>query len=285
MKNHFLKIKDFLKGKNSFIIMAIVIAFIVLLAPIQKVEIGHEGVTYNSLNGKISANHLPGWHMVLPFAQQLTSYPVFDRAYKIHRDLRSWNNGIDASITTSTSDNQLVSIDATFVYALERDQLCDIFERFSGMNIDGIERVYLDDIFRASIINTVSQYSVFDIYSTKRNEIQILIFEELKSLFSETGINLKFVYIETVRLSAEMESIIRSEALAEAARIEAQGRSDANKIISDSLTEQIMMHEALGRLSETLRLIIVPSGTDSTLDFSRIIEQVLGEFEDIMVSE
>ena len=87
------------------------------------------------------------------------------------------------------------------------------------------------------------------------------------------------MYIETVRLSPETESIIRAESLAEAARIEAQGKSDANKLISESLTDKIMAYEALSKLSESLRLIIVPSGTDSQLDFSKIIEQILNEAE------
>ena len=279
MKNFFGKIESFLKGKNKIVIMVIVVIFLILLAPIQKVEVGHQGIMYNSFGGKVTSNLSSGWHIVIPFVQSLTSYPVNERTYEIYRDNKSWNNGIDASITTPTNDNQKVSIDATFIYTLDKEKLSGIFERFNGKKIDIIEKNYLDNVFKASVINAVSQYSVYDVYSSKRNEIQTLIFHELDQKLGDIGIILKDVYINIVRLSPETESLIRAEILAEAVIIEAQGRSDANKLISDSLTDKIMTHEMLNKLSESLRLIIVPSGTDGQLDFSRILEQILSEAE------
>jgi len=279
MKKILGKFKDFLKGKNKIIIAAIVIVLLILLAPIQKVEVGQQGILYNSLSGKSSTYISSGWHFVAPFVQNLTSYPINDRTYKIYRDNKSWNNGVDASITTSTNDNQKVSIDATFVYVLDKEKLNFIFERFNGKDITVIEKSFLDDICKSAVINAVTQYSAFDVYSVKRGEIQDIIFDNLFKKLSESGIILKDVYIDTVRLSPETESIIKAQALADAARIEAQGKSDANKLISDSLTDKIMIYEALSKLSESLRLIIIPSGTDGQLDFSRILEQILSEAE------
>lgn len=279
MKKILSKIKNFLKGKNKIIIVLAVIILLILLAPIQKVEVGQQGILYNSFGGRISSDLSSGWHVVIPFVQNLTSYPINDRAYKIYRDNNSWNNGIDASITTPTNDNQKVSIDATFIYSLDKEKLSYIFERFDGKNIGAIEKSFLDDIFKASVINTVAQYSAYDVYSTKRGEIQEKIFDGLSEKLSKTGIILKEMFIDTVRLSTETESIIKAQALAEAARIEAQGKSDANKLISDSLTDKIMTYEALQKMSESLKLIIVPSGSDTQLDFTKIIEQILNEAE------
>ena len=277
MKKILSKIKNFLKGKNKIVIVLVVIILLILLAPIQKVEVGQQGIIYNSFGGRISSDLSSGWHVVIPFVQSLTSYPVNDRAYKIYRDNNSWNNGIDASIATPTNDNQKVSIDATFIYSLDKEKLSYIFERFDGKNIGAIEKSFLDDIFKASVINIVAQYSVYDVYSTKRGEIQAKIFDDLSEKLSKTGIILKEMFIDTVRLSTETESIIKAQALAEAARIEAQGKSDVNKLISDSLTDKIMTYEALQKMSESLKLIIVPSGSDAQLDFTKIIEQILNE--------
>lgn len=277
MKNILSKIKNLIRGENKTIIVVLFFILIILIAPIQKVEVGHQGIMYNSFSGSISSNYSSGWHVVIPFVQSLTSYPIHDQAYKIYRDNKSWNNGIDASITAPTSDNQKISIDATFIYELDKEKMSYLYDRFNGKDISAIEKNYLDDIFRSSVVNAVSQYSAYDVYSTKRVEIQTLIFNNLTKKFNDSGIIFKDVYIDTVRLSSEIESIIRAEALAEAARIEAQGKSDANRLISDSLTDKIMTYETLSQLSESLRLIIVPSGTDSQLDFSRILEQMLSE--------
>ena len=104
-----------------------------------------------------------------------------------------------------------------------------------------------------------------------------MVREIVESRLIEMGISVKYVFIDAVRLSSETESIIKAEALAEAARIEAQGKSDANTLISDSLTDKIMMYEALSKLSDSLKLIVVPSGTDSQMDFSKILEQILNQ--------
>jgi regulator of protease activity HflC (stomatin/prohibitin superfamily) len=279
MKNFFCKIKGFFKGKNKILIIAMIIVILILLAPIQKVEIGQQGILYNELSGNSSSNISSGLHIVIPFFQNLTSYPVNDRAYKIYRDNKSWNNGVDASIATPTNDNQKVSIDATFIYVLDKEKLNYIYERFNGQEIAQIEKGFLDDIFKASVISAVTQYSAYDVYSTKRGEIQAKIFEDLSEKLANTGIILKDMYIDTVRLSPEAESIIKARALAEAARIEAQGKADANKLISESLTDKIMTYEALQKMSESLRLMIVPSGSDTQLDFTKIIEQLLNEAE------
>lgn len=275
MKKIFNKMKSIIKGKNKIIIGALVAVLLIMLAPIQKIEVGYQGILYNTIRGDISANKTSGWHIVIPFFQDLTSYPVNDRTYKIYRDNKEWNNGVDASIVTPTKDNQKISIDATFVYILDKDKLPDIYEKFNGEDIEGIEQNYLYGVFKSTVINTVAKYTAYDVYSIKREEIQNVIFTELSKKLTDSNIILRDVYLDTIRLSEETESIIRAEALAEAARIEAQGKSDANKLISESLTDEIMTYESLQKMSESLKLIVVPSGSENQLDLTKIFEEIL----------
>ena len=172
-----------------------------------------------------------------------------------------------------------MSVDATFVFTLDDTKFNYIFEKFNGASIEQIENNYLDDIFKASVINAITNYTAYDVYSTKRGEVQADILKDISLKLLDTGIIVKDVYIDTVRLSAETEAVIKAQSLAEAARIEAQGKSDANKLISESLTEKIMTYEALQKMSESLKLIIVPSGSEGQIDYSKIIEQILNEAE------
>ena len=280
MKNLFAKFFGFLGKKKKVLISVAAAVFVLLLliAPIKKVDIGYRGVKYNSLaKGATETTVSSGWHFVLPFVQELQVYPVNEMTYKIYRDNKNWINGIDASIVTPTLDHQKVSIDSTFVYTLDQSKLVDLYNRFNGKSITDIEENYLDSIFKDAIVNTVAQYSAYDVYSSKREEIQNLVKETVQSKLTDMGIHMKYVFIDTVRLSDETESIIKATALAEAARIEAQGKSDANALISDSLTDKIMTYEALSKLSDSLKLIVVPSGTDSQMDFSKILEQILNQ--------
>lgn len=275
MKNFFKKIKNIIKGKNKIIISVFVIVLLIMLAPIKKIDVGYQGVLYNTIKGDITTNKDSGWKLVIPFFQELTTYPVNERTYKIYRDNKEWNNGVDASIVTPTMDNQKISIDVTFVYVLDKDKLPEIYEKFNGEDIDNIEQNYLYGMFKSSVITTVARYSAYDVYSMRREEVQNEIFSDLSKKLENSNIILKDVYIDTIRLSEEAESIIRAEALAEAARIEAQGKSDANKLISESLTDEIMTYESLQKMSESLKLIVIPSGSENQLDLTKIFEEIL----------
>lgn len=266
----------FNKKVKLLIIGLFLFVLLMVIYPFQKVEIGHLGVMYNNISGKITGYKQPGLHYVIPFVQDVTVYPINERTYVISRDQKNWNNGIDGSITTPTKDNQTISMDVTFLYSFEQEKLNDIYERFDGKTIAEIEKIYFDDAFRDAIINTVSDYTAYDVYSTKRQEIQDTVLAKLQEKYQDTGVKIKNVYIGMVRLSDELVSILRAEALAQAAIIEAQGKSDANKLLSDSLSETIIRYESLNKLSESLKLVVVPSGSNTEFDFSKLIEQILG---------
>ena len=282
MKQKLKKIGQIVIGKKKGIFfIAVFLIICVLINPLRKVEVGQNAIIFNSLSNSISDNIHPGWHFVLPFIQKMTVYPINDQTYKIYRDNKNWNNGVDASITTPTNDNQKVSIDITFVYSLMPEKLSYIFEKYNGDDVRDIEEKYLDDILKNAVISIVSKYSAYEVYSTKRVEIQNKISKEVKQEIAVNGIELKYMYIDKVRLSEETESIIKARALAEASIIEAQGKSDANKLLSNSLNDKIMTYEALGKLSESLKLIVVPSGSESELYFSKILEQIVNQNEDV----
>lgn len=280
MKRKIESVKKFFAGKKKRKVLVIVVILLFIIANLlKKVDVGQNAVVFNSINGKISDDVSPGWHFVFPFVQTMTIYPTNEQTYKIYRDNKNWNDGIDASITTPTNDNQKVSIDATFVFSLTKEKLAHIYQKFNGEDISNIEKNYLDDIFKNAVVSTVSQYSAYEVYSTKRVKIQNKILSVIKEEIAKKGFELKDVYIDNVRLSEETESIIKAQAIAEADIIEAQGKSDANKLISNSLSDKIMTYEALGKLSENLKLIVVPSGTGSEMDFSKILEQMLEQSE------
>lgn len=278
------KIKSIVSRNNKFTIVLISISLLVLLAPVEKVEVGQQGVLYNTLMGKIDSKLNTGWHVVIPFIQRLTTYPINERIYKIYRDNNNWSKGIDASISSTSNDNQKVSIDATFIYILDKDKINYIYEKFNGQEIEQIEKYYLNDVFKAAVIDVVTKFSAYDVYSAKRIQIQEEVFDRLAIKFADTGVVIKDIHIDTVRLSPETEAVIKAQTIAEATRIEAKGKSDANKLISDSLTNKIMTYEAIQKMSESLKVMIVPGDVENQLDFTKLFEKLLDETE-VMQSE
>lgn len=263
------------KGKAFLVLLAIFVLFIIL-APIQKVDIGECGISYNCITGGIDAKYIEsGWHFVMPFIQNITIYPTTEQTYAIARDPKAWLRGQDLSLWIPTKDNQKVSIDIYFIYKLEKESLFDIYKTYKGSNIKDIESIYFDHVFRDSVVNVVSQYSVFDFYSNDRvkiqNEICSLIYKEMQP----KGIEIESVLIKDVRLTPEAEGILQAESRKQAALIDAQGKSEANQIIGKSLNDNIIRLQILEKLAPQLKLIILPNDGTNQIDLESLYNDII----------
>lgn len=178
------------------------------------------------------------------------------------------------------------NIDATFIYSIDPDKVVDIYkdarsqERFTKMTI---EKTVL------SVTRQVpSEYSATDFRGSKRSEAEQKITDALNERLGEQGVEFRQVTIQDVRFDEGVENALRaieeanqaaqkaeadkrtSEVNAEKALIEAQGRAqaeiaqaqgeaEANRILTQSLTPQVLEQrriEALQKAADTGKLII-----------------------------
>ena len=146
---------------------------------------------------------------------------------------------------------------------------------------------YLDRIIKPAIRSAarsvVGRYTPEQLYSSKRDAIQDEIFEETKNIVENQHIKLNKILIRDVtlpptikqaierKLKQEQESLEYEFRLVTAAKeaekviIEAQGKADANRILSASLTDKILQDkgiEATLKLSESpnSKVIVVGGG-------------------------
>ena len=147
-----------------------------------------------------------------------------------------------------------------------------------------VQRVLLPTI-RSAARSVVGRYTPEQLYSSKRDAIQAEIYEETKKIVDGQYIQLNEVLVRDVTLPATIKTAIESKlkqeqesleyefklitAAKEAERqiIEAQGKADANRILSASLTDKILQDkgiEATIKLSESPNSkVIVIGGGDS----------------------
>ena len=146
---------------------------------------------------------------------------------------------------------------------------------------------YEDDVIipaiRSATRSVVGRYTPEQLYSTKRDAIQTEIFEETKKILSPQYIQLNSVLVRDVtlpptiktaierKLKQEQESLeyefrlVTAKKEAEKQIIEAQGKADANKILSASLNDRILQDkgiEATIKLSQSSnsKVVIIGSG-------------------------
>ncbi len=252
--------------------------FLIILDPVQKIEVGQRGIIYNNLIGKVEESQLDdGWHFVIPFIEELTVYPISEQTYTVARAAETWLNGEDTSLWVPTSDRQRVGLDILFTYQFDKDSLKNIYERFQGKDIYTIESEFLDSWFRHAVISIVTQNSLYDVYSQKRSTIQDQMLIALEEKLAPLGINVESVLIKEVRLTPESEAILLAEARKEAEIISAMSKSEVNKLISQTLTEDIIRLQTLEKLSSNLKLVVVPGTIDNSLNLDSIINNLANE--------
>ena len=128
-------------------------------------------------------------------------------------------------------------------------------------------------------------YTPEQLYSSKRDAIQEEIYEETKKILDKQYVQLNEVLVRDVtlpgtikdaierKLKQEQESLeyefrlVTAQKEAERQIIEAQGKADANRILSASLTDKILSDkgiEATIKLSESnnSKVVVIGSGKD-----------------------
>lgn len=250
------------------IIAGTVIFIIVLFKSAITIGSGQAGVLYKTFGGGVVTDQPPlgeGFHIVAPW-NRVYIYEV--RRQEIFEKMKVLSsNGLD------------IQLDASVWYQPDELKLGKLHKEI-GENY--LNRIILPSV-RSAARSVVGRYTPEQLYSSKRDAIQKEIFEETKKLVEDQYIVLDEILVRDVtlpstikeaierKLKQEQQSLeyefrlVTAEKEAERQRIEAQGKADANKILSASLTDKILQDkgiEATNKLAESpnSKVIVIGSG-------------------------
>lgn len=249
------------------IIIALFVLVILVGKSVVTIDSGHAGVLYK-LNGGVDPNSVAlgeGINFVAPWNS------VID--YEIRQQ------EIPEKMTVLSSNGLDIQLDASVLYQPDLNNLSRLHKE-KGQNY--LKRVLLPAI-RSAARSVVGRYTPEQLYSTKRDAIQQEIFEETKKIVESQYIQINDILIKDVtlpptikdaierKLKQEQESLeyefrlVSAQKEAERQRIEAQGKADANRILSASLTDKILQDkgiEATTKLAESSnsKVIVIGSG-------------------------
>lgn len=254
------------------IALPFVIAIVALLIIITKSAItigsGEAGVLYKTFGGGVVTDEPPlgeGFHIVAPwnkvFIYEVRQQEIYERMNVLS------SNGLD------------IKLEASAWFQPQYEHLGKLHQEKSEMYK---ERILLPAI-RSAARSVVGRYTPEQLYSSKRDAIQQEIFEETRNIVQDQYIQLNEVLVRDVTLPAtikdaierklkqEQESLeyefrlVTAQKEAQKQIIEAQGKADANKILSESLNERILQDkgiEATVKLSQSsnAKVIVIGSG-------------------------
>lgn len=250
------------------VVIAIIIVIIVLAKSAVTIGSGQAGVLYKTFDNGVVTDEPPmgeGFHIVAPW-NKVFVYEVRQQEILEKMNVLS-SNGLD------------IKLEASVWFQPDFNNLGKLHQEKSEMYK---ERVLLPAI-RSAARSVVGRYTPEQLYSSKRDAIQQEIFEETKKIVEDQYIQLNEVLVRDVtlpptikdaierKLKQEQESLEYEFRLVTAAKeaekvvIEAQGKADANKILSASLTKEILQDKGIDatiKLSESQnsKVIVIGSG-------------------------
>lgn len=252
------------------LIVAGVIVVIVLVNSAITIGSGEAGVLYRTFDDGVVTDEPPlgeGFHIVAPW-NRVYIYEV--RRQEIFEKMKVLSsNGLD------------IQLDASVWYQPDASNLGKLHQEI-GENY--LNRIILPTI-RSAARSVVGRYTPEQLYSSKRDAIQKEIFEESKKIVDNQFIVLDEILVRDVtlpptikqaierKLKQEQESLeyefrlVTAQKEAERQIIEAQGKADANRILSASLTDKILRDkgiEATIKLSQSdnSKVVVIGSGDE-----------------------
>lgn len=242
--------------------VVIVVGLICGLMCIEKIPVGYEGVVY-SMNGGVQKETLTqGWHLVSP-TKKVKEFAISEEQLNLVHDKGD-------SFQVSTSDNAGIAISFQMSYHFIGDKIVDTYSRFRGMDGDDVVNNRVKTVLKSKISEVTAKYSMMDIYSGARSEINKALTEYLnKEFYDDYGIevvNASIVDVhpdeqlqktindrvtalqkkqqaeaeqETIKVEAETKKI-QAQAEADAMIIKAKAEAENYRIKSEAITDKLL---------------------------------------------
>ena len=235
-----------------------IVLFLVFARSTVTIGSGEAGVIYRTFGGGVDTEKTldEGFHIIAPW-NNVIKYEV--RQQEIYENM-----------SVLSSNGLEIALDISTWYQPVFDEL-GLLHKTKGA--DYLNRIIKPSI-RSATRSVVGRYTPEQIYSSKRDAIQEEIFAETKKILDDQYVQLNRILVRDVtlpptikeaierKLGQEQESLEyefrleKAEKEAERQRIEAQGKADANTILSQSLTDKILRDKGI---DATLKLAESPN--------------------------
>jgi regulator of protease activity HflC (stomatin/prohibitin superfamily) len=263
-------------GKPMKITGLVLILVGALSSSVRQVDAGYVGV--KALFGKVQNETMSsGLSMINPL-MSVTDIDIRTQNYTMSGVHDEGVKSGDDAIKVLTADGLEVTIDLSVLYRVNPVEAPNLLREI-GINF---EDKIVRPITRTRIRDNSVYYDAVALYSTKRDEFQSRIFKTIETDFKQRGLILENLLVRNITLPASVKSTIeqkinaeqeaqkmqfvlqKEKQEAERKRVEAQGISDYQRIISLSLSDRQLQYEQIKAMKELAasgnsKIIVMPS--------------------------
>ena len=264
-------------GARLFAIVLGVIAVlsgVTYVAMLEKVEAGYVGIRVDLLGTDqgVSNDEVGPGRYWIGINEDLYKFPTFAVNYVWTQD-RNEGSATDESLTFQSVEGMNVSADVGITYSVDPEMVSDLFQRYRK-GIEEITDIYLRNAVRDALVSEASTMQVRQIYGEGKTGLMARVEERVIQQVARYGINVERIYwIGGLRLPPNVVASIDSEiaataqarqrenevaeaiAAADKARETAAGEADAilaiataqaeaNRLLEQSLTENVIRYQA-----------------------------------------
>lgn len=196
-----------------------------------------------------------------------------DKVIKLDIKIQKYSS---EGLSTSTKDMQIINDIRTFInYQIDGTKAIDLYRQVGSNYVNTV----LDPAIQETIKSVISKYTAQELVTDRTNvsnDIQTTLSEKV----SAYGINITSVTIDNFEFSESYDKAIEAKAVAEQEAetakkqlekakieaekkiVEAQGEADANKLLEQSLSKEVIMQKFIdkwnGQLPSTMTSDSIP---------------------------
>jgi regulator of protease activity HflC (stomatin/prohibitin superfamily) len=263
-----------MKQRRIQVIIVSVVAVVVLLLIFGSqmfyvLTPGERGVIFKKFGGGLDKENIyvPGFHVIAPWNDMI----IYDV-----REQKS-----EETMDVLDKEGLSINVDVTIIFNPFYNKIGDLHENI-GTNYVSV--MVIPNV-RSSVRAVTGRYTAEEIYSTKRGEVETEIIDATRNALAQKNIEMKDLLIRSISLPEKIKQAIesklqqqqealayqfrldREESEADRKRIEAQGIADYNRIISASLTTNILKQKGIDATlqlstSPNSKVVVVGSGDD-----------------------
>lgn len=254
-------------GLGIFISLVVIVG-IILCCSIVRIEPGYAGVVYTMNNGVTDEVLTDRWNVVGP-TKKVKKFTIGNEQIILTKDKREGSEK-DDSFRVATSDDASIAISFQMTYRFNIDRLPETYKKFKGMDGEKIVETRVKTVLKSKVSEITTDYSLMDIYSGNRAEINNKLTNYLSDKFLDAyGIevidasiidchpdkNLRDAInkrentiqekadaiLQQEKAAVEYETkLMKAKKEAEIKVTEAEAEAKANKLRSESITDKLL---------------------------------------------
>lgn len=224
--------------RAGMVLLALVLAASASCA-FRTIDTGHVGVT--TLFGRLTGEQLAeGLHFVNPL-KRVAELSIRTQEIKEHADVPS-------------SEGLIIGLETSLLYRLDPARAADVYQKIGPRYVEVVVIPNLRSVMRA----VTAAHTANALYSEGRELVAQQMLDQLKKILDPRGVTVENVLLRDIRLpdtlrtaieakqQAEQQSqqmqfvLARERQEAERKRIEAQGVSDFQRIVSTGISQQLL---------------------------------------------